>query len=298
MATDGVEIIDGDDAHGNYWGIMNLYDNGASFSEIEKKFPLKPQDWYDDFEKEIYVTSVGLAYWEIGMMTKERLDFIKKIVEKGACVEEWTDSSEEEGEARKTVLEKYLTKISKLDSKPRDKIILKKRTDLIFHENDVLTFQLKNQNYYAIICSKIEQYRGECSYCFVITTLETEHKPNIDSLRDKEIVGHEPSLDLDLNKEVLNQMGLSDVLEILNENDKSSKGTFVLKIEHNDLYHFQDKFEKLGSLNVKENYIKIAAFGYERNFDRFEDIFSDIENYIKVFKYCKYPIKEACQIIE
>lgn len=39
MATDGVKIIDGDSAHDIYWGIMHLYDNGASIKTIRKQFP-------------------------------------------------------------------------------------------------------------------------------------------------------------------------------------------------------------------------------------------------------------------
>jgi len=90
MATDGVKIIDGDRAHDTYWGIMDLYDSGVDFETIETEFSLIQSDFIDDFDNEIYVTSCALALWEIGRMTDERLAYVKTIIDKGACVNEWS----------------------------------------------------------------------------------------------------------------------------------------------------------------------------------------------------------------
>ena len=83
MATDGVKIIDGDTAHDTYWGIMDLYDSGADFGIINNEFPLVQAEYFDDFDNEIYVTACGLALWEIGQMTEDKLTYIKSIIEKG-----------------------------------------------------------------------------------------------------------------------------------------------------------------------------------------------------------------------
>ncbi len=56
---------------------MDLYDSQAEFSTIEKEFPLIQRDYFDDFDNEIYVTSCALAFWEIGLMTMDRLAVIK-----------------------------------------------------------------------------------------------------------------------------------------------------------------------------------------------------------------------------
>ncbi len=82
MATDGTKIIDGDTAHDTYWGIMNLYDSGAELEMILNEIPLVQEEYFDDFDNETYVTSCGLAYWELGIMTAERIGYIKEIISK------------------------------------------------------------------------------------------------------------------------------------------------------------------------------------------------------------------------
>ncbi len=71
MATDGVKIIDGDTAHDTYWGIMDLYDSGATFKTIRTQIPFPQPDYYDDFDYEIYTTAYALAMWEIGFITED-----------------------------------------------------------------------------------------------------------------------------------------------------------------------------------------------------------------------------------
>jgi hypothetical protein len=100
MATDGTKIIDGDTAHDTYWGIMDLYDSGAEIQMILNEFPLEQPEYFDDFDNEIYVTSCGLAYWELGVMTSERIEFIKEVINKDARVEEWNTYSEKEGKLK------------------------------------------------------------------------------------------------------------------------------------------------------------------------------------------------------
>ena len=103
MAVVGTKIIDSDTAHDTYWGIMDLYDKGIELKMILDEFPMKTQECFDDFDNEIYVTSCGLAYWEIGLMTPKRIEYIKEIINKDACVKKWFSYSEKEGKSRKLV---------------------------------------------------------------------------------------------------------------------------------------------------------------------------------------------------
>ena len=53
---------------------------------------------------------------------------------------------------------------------------------------------------------------------------------------------------------------------------------------------FKDKFEKVGTLQIVEGLKQTGTFGYEDNFERFEDIFGNLEKYISNFRFQKYPI--------
>ncbi|WP_163401446.1 hypothetical protein [Flavobacterium fluviatile] len=192
MATDGVKIIDGDTAHDTYWGIMDLYDSEANFETISKEFPLIQADYFDDFDNEIYVTSCALALWEIGQMTEEKLTYVKSIIDKGACVKIWTEEYDtKEGKARQKELDKFWKKISQPNAKVRARKKYRKITNFYFQPDDLLTFQLKDGNYRAIICSSIDQYRGQCNYILVPTTYNSNKKPTVDDLKDKEILGRQ-----------------------------------------------------------------------------------------------------------
>src|SRR5688572_21717043 len=157
MATDGVKIIDGDRAHDTYWGIMDLYDSNVEFDVIENEFPLIPTDFIDDFDNEIYVTSCALAFWEMGRMTNERLQYVKSVIDKGACVTEWSKYSDKEGKARQKELNKLWAKISVPNTKLRQRKKYRKITNLYLNPDDLLTFQLKDGRYGVVICTSITQ---------------------------------------------------------------------------------------------------------------------------------------------
>ena len=140
MATDGTKIIDGDRAHDTYWGIMDLYDSEASLEMIIEEYPLKPIEYLDDFDLEVYVTSCGLAYWEIGLMTPDRFDYINEVIAKNACVDEWRKLSEKEGASRSRVLKSFVRKIGKNNPKVRTPKKYRKISNFIFGENDLRFF--------------------------------------------------------------------------------------------------------------------------------------------------------------
>ncbi|AYN04056.1 MULTISPECIES: hypothetical protein [unclassified Flavobacterium] len=296
MATDGVKIIDGDTAHDTYWGIMDLYDNGVEFDIIDKEFPLIQSDYFDDFDNEIYVTSCALALWEMGVLTDEKLAYVKSIIDKAACVREWTKNNEKDGKARKKELDKFWKKISQTNTKIRARKKYRKITNFYFQSDDLLTFKLKDGNYRAVICTAIEQYRGQCNYILVPTTYNSSKKPTIDNLKDKEILGRQIGSGYDQRTTKEMQPGIERIWNFSGGNCNFFFGVIQLAITHKDFINFKERFEKVGTLRIIDGLKKMGSFGYEEDFERFETIFSDLENHIKIFQQKKYPVTILCDI--
>lgn len=297
MATDGVKIIDGDTAHDTYWGIMDLYDSGADFDTINKEFPLVQADYFDDFDNEIYVTSCALALWEMGQMTEDKLAYVKSIIDKGACIKVWTEEHDiKEGKARQKELDKFWKKISQTNTKVRSRKKFRKITNFYFQPDDLLTFQLKDGNYRAVICASIDQYRGQCNYILVPTTYNSSKKPTVDDLKDKEILGRQIGSGYDQQTTKERQPGIERIWALNGGNCNFFFGVIKLAVDHKDFINFKDKFEKVGTLKIIEGLKETGSFGYEENFERFETIFGDLENYIKIFQQKKYPVTTLCDL--
>ena len=296
MATDGVKIIDGDCAHDTYWGIMDLYDSGADLTIIEKEFPLIQQEYIDEFDNEIYVTSCGLAYWEVGLMTSEKLDYIKKVIDKGTCIKEWTQIEIKLGKAREKELEKYWQRISQSNSKIRQRKKYRKITNFYFQPDDLLTFKLNDCNYRAVVCANIDQYRGRCNYILVPTTYNSPTKPKIDDIYDKEILGHQIGSGYPQEETKNLQPGIERIWKFTGGVCNFLFGVVALAVDHKDFINFKDRFERVGTLKISDGLKATGSFGYLTDFERFEDIFSDLDKQIKVFNHKAYPVRLICEI--
>ena len=296
MATDGVKIIDGDRAHDTYWCIMDLYDSGIGSRIINSEFPLIQTDCIDDFDNEVYVTSCALALWETGQITDEKLAYVKSIIDKGACVEVWTNEHGiKEGKARQKELDKFWKKISQPNAKIRARKKYRKITNFYFQPDDLLAFKLKDGNYRAVVCAAIEQYRGECSYRLVPTTYDSEKKPSAEDLRDKEILGRQIGSGYDQHTTKEMQPGIERIWNLSGGNCNFFFGVVHLGVSHKDFVEFKDKFEKVGTLKIVEGLKQAGSVGYLQNFERFEDVFGDLEKHIKAFNYKKYPVEALCE---
>ena len=271
MATDGTKIIDGDTAHDTYWGIMNLYDSEAGSEMILSEFPLKQPEYFDDFDNEVYVTSCGLAYWEIGLMTTKRIDYIESIISNNACIDEWTKLSEKEGKSRKSVLSRFLNKIRKENIKVRKPKKYRKISNFIFSENDILSFKLKDNSYRSLICMKIDQYRGNCNYWFVPTTYNSLEKPTLNSITQEMILGRTIGSGYDKETTRKEQPGIEIIWDYVGGNQKLFFGFVIDAVEHKDLLKFKKSFEKIGSIKIVEGLKKTGSFGYSENFEDFEE---------------------------
>lgn len=296
MATDGVKIVDGDTAHDTYWGIMDLYDSGAEIETINNEFPLIETDYFDDFDNEIYVTSCALALWEIGQMTDERLSYIKVIIEKGACIKEWAENSEKDGNARRKELDKFWKKISEKNNKVRARKKYRKISNFYFEPDDLLAFKLTDGNFRVVICSSIEQYRGQCNYNLVPTTYNSKKKPTVNDLIDKEILGTRIGSGYDQQTTKEKQPGIERIWNLDGGNCNYFIGIVKYAVDHKDLVHFKEKFEKIGSLKIVEGLKQTGSYGYEGTFERFEEIFNDLDHQAKIFGYKKYLVTTLCDI--
>ena len=296
MATDGFKIIDSDTARNTYWGIMDLYDSGAEFKTIKIEFPLKQRDYFDDFDNEIYITSCALALWEIGEISTYELKYVKSIIEKGACVKEWTINSKKDGLGRKKELDKFWKKITEPNSKVRQRKKYKKIVRFFFQPDDLLTFQLKDGSYRSVICDSIDQYRGNCNYMFVPTTYNSAKKPTVEDLKDKDILGRQIGTGYDQQTIIERQPGIERIWEMVGGNCNFFFGVIKFSVNHKDLAHFKDRFEIVGTLKIIEGLKLSGSLSWENSFERFEEIFKDLENHIKIFHYKKYPTTILCDI--
>lgn len=287
MATDGVKIIDGDTAHDTYWGIMDLYDNGATIETIREKMPFPESDSFDDFEYEIYTTAYALAFWEIGFITDDIIEEVQKVIEKGACVEEWTEECDEKtGKARQKELDKLWKKINSPNTKIRKRKKFKKVKKFIFDINDVLIFQLLDTFFYVTIVLDVKQYRGECDYYFGKIVFKESQKPTIQDIVNCDILGYKipSSLDLDAAKllamsydEIQNEGGFDAFLK--KEAEKTPRnysiGLEAVVFEHSHLTEIAHNFQKIGNLKLNEIGKQIGSyFGGET----IEDFTWDLKN--------------------
>lgn len=291
MATDGTKIIDSDNAHDVYWGIMNLYDDGADLELIEQTFPLQSQGYYDDFDNEIYITACGLAYWELGLMTQKRLHFIKQTIEKEAGIKLWAEYSEKDAKDRKNVLKRYLTKISKENQKIRQRKKYRKVKHFVYSENSVLTFQLQNGNYAVTICAKIEQHRGHCNYWLIPTTFQSKEKPQISDIKQVEFLGRTIATGYGREQCKIYQPNIDKIWEHIGSEKHFALGLVIDAISHKEFKELKHTFEKIGELEIMEGFKKVGSFGGFISLEHFTESYADLENRIKVFRCQKFSIR-------
>ena len=306
MATDGVKIIDGDTAHDTYQGIMDLYDSGATIGTIRSKNPFPQADYYDDFDCEIYTTAYALAMWEIGHMTDDVLQEVKRVIEIGACAKSWTEEYDAKaGKARQKELDKLLTKISSENLKVRKVKKYKTISNFLFDENDVLAFQLTDENYYATILFKIDQYRGHCTYEFGKVLYKGSKFPTLETIADSEIIGRKIPSGHGMDMTSIFAMGIEEMMkeggidEIL-KREAEKIGSFVIgmdktAVHHKHLINFTDNFKKIGQLKIKASYKDTGSYGGASDFNDLTREFADLDNYIKIFKADKFKIADLLE---
>ncbi|MFL9483620.1 hypothetical protein ACI6Q2_12640 [Chitinophagaceae bacterium LWZ2-11] len=298
MATDGIKIIDGDLARDTYNEIMDLYDSDASIEIISKNAPFIKTDLGGDtdFYHEIFVTAYALAFWEIGALTDDILNEVKRVIALKAGVKVWGEGDKELGIKRQKELDKLLKKISQTNTKIRIRKKYRQISNLYFQANDVLTFQLSDNNYYAIVCAKVTQYRGQCTYDFVATTYKGITKPSIDDLKKCFIAGRRIGSGYDLKTTLSLQPHVNEIWGYYQKDTNFFFGLSYCLVTHKDIILFKDKFEVIGKLKIKESFKQQGGYGYESSFERFEKIFSDLDKHMQIFGEEKFPVSLLCEL--
>jgi hypothetical protein len=298
MATDGIKIIDGDLARDTYEQIMDLYDSDASIETIIKEIPFVKDHYGTDseFYHEIFVTSYALAFWEIGELTENILEEVKRVIDVKAGLKVWTEECDEnEGKKRQKELDKFLKKISQPNQKIRKRKKYRIIKNLYFQPDDVLTFQLSDKNYYAVICAMVTQQRGQCTYDLVATTYKGKEKPTINDLKSCYIAGRRIASGYDFRTILLRQPNVDEIWEYTKQ-DNFLFGLPYHLVTHKDIISFKDNFEVVGKLKIKESFKQSGSYGYESSFDRFEIIFSDLDKHMEIFREQKYPVSLLCEL--
>lgn len=309
MATDGVGIIDGDLAYDTYEAIMELYDSGANAEMIKKEIPFIKEDYgiESDFYHEIFVTAYALSFWEIGELTDEILNEVKRVIDLKAGVKVWTeDCDEKEGKKRQKVLDRFFAKISKPNLKIRKRKKYRVVKNLYFQPDDVLTFKLSDNNYCAVICVVITQQKSQTTYDLAFTTYKRKEKPTIEMLKDEFIFGHIMGSGFSKEEILQKQPGIDRLWEYYKQKAEpvetygdeffAGNGYFLFGIPyklvtHNDMTHVKNRFEVVGKLNLKEGFKNQGGYGYYSTFERFEDFFSDLDNEIRSIHNKLFPVE-------
>jgi hypothetical protein len=298
MATDGVKIIDGDLAHDTYNQIMDLYDGDASIELIRKEVPFTKQDYgrEPDFYHEIFVTAYALAFWEIGELTNDILEEVKRVIDLKAGVKTWAEQCDEkEGRKRQRELDKLLKKISQPNLKIRKRKKYKKIVNFFFQPEDLLSFKLDDGSYYAVICAKVEQYRGECCYYLAATTYKGKSRPTAEDLKTCFIIGTKIGSGYGQEDMLLMQPGIDHIWKYTGV-PNIFFGLSLLVVLHEDFMAFKERFEVVGKLKIRESFKHMGSRCGLRGFDRFQDYFGDLEKNLITFREEKYPVSLLCEL--
>lgn len=297
MATDGVKIIDGDLAHDTYWGIMDLYDTNVDIATIKNEIPFVRRNYGmdEDFYHEIFVTAYALAFWEIGGLSEDILQEVQSVINVGAGVRIWAQEEEKAGKARQKELDKLLKKISQPNAKIRARKKYRKITNFHFEVDDLLTFKLKDNFYRAVICSSINQYRGECSYRLALTTYKSKNKPTAEDLFGCDILG--TTIGAGYNRATIIQMqpGVEHLWPLYPYEGEFFFGLVQQSVLHEWFVAFKHKFEKVGTLKIKDGFKKSGTYAPAGSFESFEAAYDDYDSVQKVFGSKNFPVKLLCE---
>jgi hypothetical protein len=298
MAINGTKIIDSDLAHDIYGEFMDLYDANVDIGEIKQKIENWRNEVVDDIEFEIFITTYGLALWEIGHLTPELLKELIISVDKGASVEMFQEEmNEAESKKRIKKLNKLISKISQPKEKPRKRKKFKKIENFLIDVDSVVAFKLIDESYRAAILFNIDQYRGNCVYQFTPIAFSNKNRPTVDDvIIDKVFIN---KIGCMMDRETVKQMQ-SGIEKFWKMDAKFSIpftiGLPIYGINHKDLIRFVDKFEIICQVKIGDSFKKLGSIGYESSFEDFCEKFVNVINYnVNVFKYEMIDLKEIME---
>jgi hypothetical protein len=184
MATDGVKIIDGDNAFDLYNVIMDMYDEGVAIPELKERIRSQYDiEGQDAFDEEIYLTVFALAMWEIGELDDELLNRVREIIESERGLKEWAEEDEYWYAPRKRVLHRFLKKIQTPPARLRKRKPNKPVRKLVFNEGDCLTLTLPDGHTLGFVVCEILQKQNKCVYKLMFVALPDATQYTLESFR-------------------------------------------------------------------------------------------------------------------
>lgn len=171
MAIDGTGILESDLAHDIYNTILDFYDSGLNYEEIESQLNDYNELMTADLFAEIIYTSKTKAYYEIGFLKDDLIEQISILIQEQRSLKRWQkEFSSKEYEERIKVLNRFIRAIRKPKNKIRERkkySTIKKKLFLI---GDCISFETEENLFHGIIC-EISEYRGNCDYAIMIIAL-------------------------------------------------------------------------------------------------------------------------------
>ncbi|MFK7946283.1 MAG: hypothetical protein AB8G11_01745 [Saprospiraceae bacterium] len=72
---------------------------------------------------------------------------------------------------------------------------------------------------------------------------------------------------------------------------KKNQKLLINAIKHKDFIRIKDKFEKIGTLPIIDEFKTVGTLGYEDSYKRYDELYSNLDQQIKIFEYKKILIK-------
>lgn len=249
MGIDGAKIVDGDLAHDLYSEFMSLFDEKYSIAEIILSMSKWESSLVDDIEREIYLSVMGLALWEIGESPEGFVDRLAVLLESGTSRDLWKDIDPLLAADRESELKKYLRKIRTPRKTPRSRKNYKVIRNRVFQVGDCVGLRIEDKQFLLCLLATTFQNRNDFNYGFAF--FEGIHSSVPDKIDPKKafIFGHKVPSTLEARGYYV--------------------GLDLTYVEHSDLLKIRDQFKLITNHPIDNSKIKSSSFGYSTDTNGF-----------------------------
>jgi len=173
MAIDGPGIIESDLGHDVYNEILDLYDAGASISEIQARLRQFEDALDDELDREIFLAASARAFWEIGCPDSAIIQDLSDTNERGVSHALWLEAAGAEiANSRASIISRLLRQVKVARKTPRARKKYAKVRFRMFSVGDCLELPVASNVYRGVVCA-VTEYRGNCDYGILVMAPET-----------------------------------------------------------------------------------------------------------------------------